>query len=115
MWPAPRTSAKSRTRLSSLLATRGVPRARVAMATAPCSSMSTPRMLAERLTIWASSTGAYRSSRCVTPKRSRSGVVSRPARVVAPMSVNGGRSSVTTRAPAPCPTVIGSLRSSIAG
>ena len=35
------------------------------------------------------------------PKRSRSGVVSSPARVVAPISVNGGRSSVTTRAPAP--------------
>ena len=33
------------------------------------------------------------------PKRSRSGVVSRPARVVAPISVNGGRSSVTTFAP----------------
>ena len=37
------------------------------------------------------------------PKRSRSGVVSRPARVVAPTSVNGGRSSVTTCAPAPWP------------
>ena len=37
------------------------------------------------------------------------------ARVVAPTSVNCGRSSVTTRAPAPWPTVIGSLRSSIAG
>ncbi len=49
------------------------------------------------------------------PKRSRSGVVSSPARVVAPTSVNGGRSSVTTRAPAPAPTVIGSLWSSIAG
>ena len=49
------------------------------------------------------------------PKRSRSGVVSRPERVVAPMSVKGGRSSVTTRAPAPWPTVIGSRRSSIAG
>ena len=33
------------------------------------------------------------------PKRSRSGVVSRPERVVAPISVNGGRSSVTTFAP----------------
>src|SRR5690349_22206582 len=33
--------------------------------------------------------------------RSRSGVVSSPARVVAPMSVKGGSSSVTTRAPAP--------------
>ena len=42
------------------------------------------------------------------PNRSRSGVVSSPARVVAPISVNGGRSSVITRAPAPCPTVIGS-------
>ena len=30
------------------------------------------------------------------PKRSRSGVVSSPERVVAPISVNGGRSSVTT-------------------
>ena len=49
------------------------------------------------------------------PKRSRSGVVSRPARVVAPTSVNGGSSSVTTRAPAPWPTVIGSRLSSIAG
>src|SRR3954452_7535938 len=49
------------------------------------------------------------------PKRSRSGVVSRPARVVAPTSVKGGSSSVTTRAPAPAPTVIGSWRSSIAG
>ena len=37
------------------------------------------------------------------PKRSRSGVVSSPARVVAPISVNGGRSSVTTFAPAPWP------------
>ena len=42
------------------------------------------------------------------PKRSRSGVDSSPARVVAPTSVNGGRSSVTTRAPAPWPIVIGS-------
>ena len=42
------------------------------------------------------------------PKRSRSGVVSSPARVVAPTSVNGGSSSVTTLAPAPWPTVIGS-------
>ena len=32
------------------------------------------------------------------PKRSRSGVVSRPVRVVAPTSVNGGRSSVSVRA-----------------
>jgi len=49
------------------------------------------------------------------PKRSRSGVVSSPARVVAPISVNGGSSSVTTLAPAPWPMVIGSRRSFIAG
>jgi hypothetical protein len=49
------------------------------------------------------------------PKRSRSGVVSSPARVVAPTSVNGGSGTSMTRAPAPWPTVIGSLRSSIAG
>ena len=97
MEPAPRTSAKSRTRLSSRLATRGVPRERDAIASAPSSSTSTSRMPAERRTIWASSAGAYSSRRWVTPKRSRSGVVSRPVRVVAPISVNSGRSSVTTR------------------
>ena len=32
------------------------------------------------------------------PKRSRSGLVSMPARVVAPISVKGGRSSLTERA-----------------
>src|SRR6266550_8486531 len=36
------------------------------------------------------------------PKRSRSGVVSSPVRVVAPTSVNGGRSSVSVRAAEPC-------------
>ena len=50
-----------------------------------------------------------------TPKRSLSGVVNRPVRVVAPTSVKGGRSSVTVRAPAPWPSTIGSLRSSMAG
>ena len=35
------------------------------------------------------------------PKRSRSGVVSRPARVVAPISVNGARSILTERAAGP--------------
>ena len=62
-----------------------------------------------------SSSGSYSSSRWLTPKRSRSGVLSRPARVVAPMRVNGGRSRLTTRAPAPWPTVMGSRRSSMAG
>ena len=94
---------------------RRAARARARSPRRPPSSISTPRMPAERSTIRARSAGSYSSSRCVTPKRSRSGVVSRPVRVVAPISVNCGRSSVTTRAPAPWPTVIGSLRSSIAG
>ena len=37
------------------------------------------------------------------------------ARVVAPISVKSGSSRFTTLAPAPCPTVIGRRRSSIAG
>ena len=41
--------------------------------------------------------------------------VSSPDRVVAPIRVKGGSSNVTTRAPAPWPTVIGRQRSSIAG
>ena len=38
------------------------------------------------------------------PNRSRSGVVSRPARVVAPTRVNGGSSILTERAAGPSPT-----------
>ncbi len=49
------------------------------------------------------------------PKRSRSGVESRPARVVAPISVNAGIGSVIIFAPGPVPNVIGSWPSSIAG
>ena len=40
------------------------------------------------------------------PKRSRSGLVSMPARVVAPTSVNGGRSSLTERAAGPSPIMM---------
>ena len=49
------------------------------------------------------------------PKRSRSGVVSSPVRVVAPISVNGGRSSVSVRAAGPWPTMMSSRKSSSAG
>ena len=49
------------------------------------------------------------------PNRSRSGVVSSPTRVVAPISVNGGSGSVMIFAPAPWPTVNGRMPSSIAG
>ena len=40
------------------------------------------------------------------PKRSRRGLVSMPARVVAPTSVNGGRSSLTERAAGPSPIMM---------
>src|SRR5581483_2336698 len=63
----------------------------------------------------ASAPCAYRSSRNVSPKRSRSGVVRRPVRVVAPTSVNGGRSSVSVRAAGPWPTTMSSRKSSSAG
>ena len=49
------------------------------------------------------------------PKRSRSGVVSSPWRVVAPISVNGGRSIRTLLALGPSPMIRSSARSSIAG
>ena len=56
--PVPRTSAKSRTRFSSRLATLGVPRDRPAMAVAAAGSISTPRIPAERSTISARSLGS---------------------------------------------------------
>ncbi len=49
------------------------------------------------------------------PKRSRSGEVSSPARVVAPTSVNGGRSILIERAAGPSPIMMSSWKSSIAG
>ena len=53
--------------------------------------------------------------RAMMPKRSRSGVVSSPERVVAPTSVKGGRSSRIERADGPSPIIRSSLKSSIAG
>ncbi len=49
------------------------------------------------------------------PKRSRSGLVSMPARVVAPTSVNGFRSSLTLRAAGPSPIMMSIWKSSSAG
>src|SRR5436190_7343386 len=49
------------------------------------------------------------------PKRSRSGLVSMPARVVAPTSVNGGRSSLTLRAAGPSQIMMPIWKSSSAG
>ena len=56
--PAWRTSATSRTRRRIRLAMRGVPRERLAISSAASSSISTPRMPAERTTIDASSPGS---------------------------------------------------------
>ncbi len=50
----------------------------------------------------------------VNPKRSRSGPGSRPARVVAPTSVNGGISSGMAVAPGPLPTTTSTRKSSMA-
>jgi hypothetical protein len=49
------------------------------------------------------------------PKRSRNGLVSMPARVVAPTRVNGGRSSLIERAAGPSPIMMSSWKSSMAG
>ena len=49
------------------------------------------------------------------PKRSRRGVVIRPDRVVAPISVNGGKSMRTERAAGPSPMIRSSWKSSMAG
>ena len=42
------------------------------------------------------------------PKRARSGEVSSPARVVAPISVNFWSGTFTDRAPGPCPMMMSS-------
>ena len=49
------------------------------------------------------------------PNRSRSGVASKPARVVAPTRVKAGRSMRTLRADGPSPMIRSSWKSSIAG
>ena len=49
------------------------------------------------------------------PKRLRSGEVSSPVRVVAPISVNGCSGTFTDLAPGPCPMTMSSSKSSIAG
>src|SRR3546814_4920652 len=49
------------------------------------------------------------------PKRSRNGAGSRPARVVAPIRVNGCRSSLIERAAGPSPIMMSIWKASIAG
>ena len=59
-----------------------------------------------RSAISASSSTVYSSSRITTPNRSRSGEEICPARVVAPISVNFGKSSRILRAEGPFPMII---------
>ena len=87
---------------------RGVPRLRLAISSAPSWSHSTFRIFAERSTITASCSGVYISKRKEMPKRSRSGEDSMPARVVAPISVNLGRSRRMERAAGPLPMMMSS-------
>ena len=115
MTPPARTWAKSRTRRRRRLAIRGVPLARLAISAAPASSMGTPKMPALRVTIWASSAGVYSSKRSRTPKRSRKGAESCPARVVAPMRVKWGRSKRIELAEGPLPMMMSMAKSSMAG
>ena len=97
------------------MAIRGVPRLREAISIAPLGSMGIPRMAAERVTIFASSSGVYSSRRRLTPNRSRRGADSWPARVVAPTRVNFGRSSRMELALGPLPTMMSMAKSSMAG
>ena len=78
----------------------------MATSKAPSGSMSMPNIPALRVTIFCSSPAEYISSRSITPNRSRKGEVSCPARVVAPMRVNLGRSSRMDRAAGPLPMMI---------
>ena len=94
---------------------RGVPRLREASSIAPSASMRMPMRAAERVMMRHSSSGVYSSSRNDTPKRSRSGAESCPARVVAPMSVKRGRSSRMELADGPLPTMMSMAKSSMAG
>ena len=77
--------------------------------------MLMPRIPALRSTMRRSSSGVYSSRRRMTPKRSRSGAESWPERVVAPMSVNFGRSSRMEFAEGPLPMMMSMAKSSIAG
>ena len=95
---------------------RGVPRERRAISAAPAASSGTSRMRAERARMRSSSRRARRSrGGSVAPKRSRSGDVSSPARVVAPIRQKGCSGSLIERAVGPCPTTRSSWKSSIAG
>ena len=76
---------------------RGVPRARRAISTAPSAVMAARDAGAAGDDLLSSPRVEIQPHGM--PKRSRSGVVSRPARVVAPTSVNGASSILTERAP----------------
>ena len=83
---------------------RGVPRQRRAISAAAPASIGhvqqARRALHDRLQLRRRYTGFSRST---SPKRPRSGALTRPWRVVAPMAVNFGMGSECVRAPGPAP------------
>ena len=61
-----------------------------------------------------SSSTVYGFRRSTRPKRPRSGALTRPWRVVAPMAVNFGMGSECVRAPGPAPIRMSTRKSSSA-
>ena len=94
---------------------RGVPRERRAISAAPSSSQAMPRIFAERRTIAASSQRRIELQPMHDAEAVAQRAVSRPARVVAPISVKGGRSSLIERAAGPSPIMMSIWKSSSAG
>jgi hypothetical protein len=85
---------------------RGVPRERRAISAAPSPSQAMPRMRAERR----DDPGQLLRRVELQPLHDAEAVAQRrgqqPARVVAPISVNGGRSSLIERAAGPSPIMM---------
>ncbi len=111
----PSTKAKSLTRLNSLLAILGVPLLLTANSLAASSSISVSKTLLVLFTICVSSSSVYYWSLLTIPNLSLSGDVRSPALVVAPTSVNGGRSIFIFLVDPSVPIMISKEKSSIAG
>ena len=103
MKPSPRTSAKSRTRRSSRLATRGVPRERSEIRMAPFLVDRAPSESGPSAPRWPAGRPGHRGR---AGRRSRSGPAAGPAtspvRVVAPTRVNSAAPSGWNGPSGPC-------------
>ncbi len=106
MYPSAFICAKSLTRFKSLLVILGVPLERTAISRAPSSSIPILSIAADLFTMSFNSSAEYISSLFITPNLSLRGDVSNPIRVVAPISVNLGRSSLIDLALGPFPIII---------